>query len=411
MLSWEYPPRIIGGISRVVYHLSQKLGKSNNEVHVVTCHENGTQEMERDDFVFVHRVRAYDVKPVNFIEWALQLNYSLIELCVKLINETGKFDIIHAHDWIVAFAARVLKNAYSIPLISTIHATEYGRNWGIHNETQKYISNVEWFLTYESWKVIVNSSHMKNEVIKVFNLPEDKIELIPNGIDIDKFKAYKRNFNFRRKYAHDYEKIIFYVGRIVNEKGVHILLDAVPKVLSNFYNAKFIIAGKGPQLDYLKNKAIATGVSNKIFFTGYISDEELLQLYKCVDVAVFPSLYEPFGIVALEGIVAEVPIVVSDTGGLGEIVEHGVDGMKCIAGNADSLASCILEILFNPKKAEKLKKNALLKIKKYYNWDVLSKQTEAVYKKVLDEERRSCCGAKAIMTNLAVKDGQFNTLN
>ncbi|HHV59910.1 MAG TPA: glycosyltransferase family 4 protein [Clostridiaceae bacterium] len=400
MLSWEYPPRIVGGISRVVYHLSQKLGEAGNEVHVVTCREQNTPAIEKDSNVYVHRVHTYDVKPGNFVDWVLHFNFTIIEHCIKMINETGKFDIIHAHDWIVAFAARVLKNAYFMPLACTIHATEYGRNWGIHNETQKYISNVEWFLTYESWKVIVNSNYMKEEVIRVFNLPWDKIELVPNGIDINKFAGIEKDMNFRRRYAHDSEKIIFYVGRIVNEKGVGVLLDSVPMVLSAYKGAKFIISGKGPQLDYLKTKASAMGVSQNIYFTGYISDEDLLRLYKCVDIAVFPSLYEPFGIVALEGMAAGVPIVVSDVGGLGEIVEHGVNGLKCIAGNANSLACSILEILFNPQKGEVMKNNALKKVRAHFTWDIISRQTQKVYQKILDERKRTNWVIKPIMSEL-----------
>lgn len=388
MLSWEYPPRIVGGISRVVHDLAQKLGEQGNEVHVVTCWEEGTCEIEKDKNVFVHRVHTYDVNPNNFIDWVLQLNFSLLERSIRILNEKGKADIIHAHDWIVAFAAKVLKHSYSIPLISTIHATEHGRNWGIHNDVQRYISSVEWWLTYESWKVIVNSNYMNNEVKNLFQLPEDKTRVIPNGIDINKFSGYKKDYNFRRKFALDNEKIVFFVGRLVNEKGAHILLDAVPKVLKYYYDAKFVIAGKGPQFDYLRGKAMEMNISHKVYLTGYVSDEDLCKLYKCADIAVFPSLYEPFGIVALEGMVANVPVVVSDTGGLGDIVRHGVDGMKCYTGNSNSLADCILEILFNPDKAELMKKNALEKVKRIYNWDIISQQTMDVYREVVEESSK-----------------------
>jgi glycosyltransferase involved in cell wall biosynthesis len=385
MLSWEYPPRIIGGISRVVHDLAQKLGERDNEVHVVTCWEPGTLELEKDKNVFVHRVHTYDINANNFIDWVLHLNFMLVGHSIKLINETGPFDIIHGHDWIVAFAACTLKNAYSIPLVATIHATEYGRNSGIHNDTQRYISNVEWWFTYESWRVIVNSEYMKNEVKYVFQLPEDKIRVVPNGVDIYKFKGHERDYNFRRNYAADHEKMVFFVGRLVNEKGAQVLIDAIPKVLSAYNDVKFVIAGKGPQLDYLRGKAMAMNISQKVYFTGYVSDEDLLKLYKCADIAVFPSLYEPFGIVALEGIVADVPVVVSDTGGLGEIIYHGVDGMKSYTGSPESLADSILEILHNPQKSEEMRKRALEKVNRIYNWDVISRQTADVYSEIIKE--------------------------
>ena len=400
MLSWEYPPRIVGGISRVVHGLAQKLGERGNEVHVITCWEMGTKEFEKDKEVYIHRIHSYDVTPNNFVDWVLQLNFSLIEHSIKLINETGKFDIIHAHDWIVAFAARVLKHSYFTPLISTIHATEYGRNCGIHDDTQRYINNIEWWMAYESWRIIVNSEYMKGEVKHVFRVPEDKIDIIPNGVDLNKFDGYEKDMNFRRKYAEDNEKIIFFVGRLVNEKGVHVLIDSVPKVLQYYNGAKFIIAGKGPQLEHLKAKANYMGVSHKVYFTGYIKDEELLKIYKCADVAVFPSLYEPFGIVALEGMVANVPVVVSDTGGLSGIVEHGVNGMKSYTGNANSLADSILEILHNPEKAEKMKENALKKVHSIYNWKVITDKTIEVYKGIINESEKSNWSVPIMKNNL-----------
>ncbi|NSW91513.1 MAG: glycosyltransferase family 4 protein [Firmicutes bacterium] len=386
MLSWEYPPRIIGGISRVVYNLAQKLGEGGNEVHVVTCWESGAKEEEFDYYVHVHRVHTCEIDASSFINWVQQMNFSLLERAVKLINEKGKVDIIHAHDWLTAFAAKALKHIYMIPLVSTIHATEAGRNQGIHNDVQRYINSVEWWLTYESWRVIVNSKFMKDEVKNTFQLPEDKIRVIPNGVNLDKFKNYSKDSQFRRNYAMDNEKIVFFVGRLVNEKGAHILINAAPKIIHYYNNVKFVIAGKGPQLEYLRKIADEMNISHKIYFTGYISEDELAKLYKCADVAVFPSLYEPFGIVALEGMLANVPVVVSDAGGLGEIVEHGIDGMKSYAGNSNSLADSILEVLFNPEKAEEMKKKAMKKVHLMYNWDIITSQTLDVYKEVVDTE-------------------------
>ncbi|HOJ10231.1 MAG TPA: glycosyltransferase family 4 protein [Clostridiales bacterium] len=385
MLSWEYPPRIVGGIARVVYNLAQKLGEQGNEVHIVTWKEKNDvneAEDEKDEKVFVHRTNIYDIAPGNFIDWVLHMNFSLLERSIGLFNEIGEFDIIHAHDWLTAFTARALKHSYKAPLVSTIHATEAGRNSGIHNEVQSYINSVEWWLTYESWRVIVNSRYMFYEVKNNFQLPEDKIRIIPNGVNLKKFDNFSRDMQFRNNYAMSNEKIVFFVGRIVNEKGVHILIDAIPKILCHYYDVKFVIAGKGPELDYLHGKVCAMNIEHKVYFTGYISEEVLGKLYKCADIAVFPSLYEPFGIVALEGIMANVPIVVSDAGGLGEIVEHGVDGLKFYSGNPSSLADCILEILFNPEKAEIMKKKALDKVRNIYNWDSIADQTFEVYREI-----------------------------
>ena len=120
----------------------------------------------------------------------------------------------------------------------------------------------------------------------------------------------------------DNEKIILFMGRLVYEKGVQHLISAMPKILQNYHDAKLIIAGKGGMLDQLKAEVEHLGLGNKVYFTGYMDHKSLCKLYKCADVSVFPSTYEPFGIVALEAMLAENPIVVSDIGGLNEIVQH-----------------------------------------------------------------------------------------
>ena len=388
MLTWEYPPRIVGGISKVVYDLAQKLGERGEEVHVITYCEGDSKEFEKDKFVYVHRVRLPNMLTFDFIQWVYHLNISMIEYLVGLINKIGKFDIVHAHDWLVAYSAVTIKNSYCIPLVTTIHATENGRNNGIYNDLQRYISSVEWWATYQSYKVIVNSCYMQREVERVFSLPPDKVEIINNGICTDKFKGYDYDINFRRKYACDYEKIILFVGRLVNEKGVSILIDAMPKIISNFNDAKLVIVGKGNEREFLEKKAYDLGVLNKIYFTGYISEQDLKMLYKCVDVAVYPSLYEPFGIVALEAMLAGVPTVVSDVGGLGEIISYNQDGKKCYVGCSNSLADCVLDILKNPAFAEQLVINARNKVLDKFNWDILVEKYQKVYEEIISKSRQ-----------------------
>ncbi len=384
MLSWEYPPRIIGGISRVVYDLAQNLGEAGNDVHVLTCWEPYTQEYEIDKNVTVHRVHVYNNPSSTFVEWVMQLNFAMVEYAVKLL-QNGEFDIVHAHDWLVAYASRVLKHSYNIPVISTIHATEYGRNNGIHTDISRTINNIEKWLMGESDSLIVNSKYMKDELISVFNINSDKIRVISNGVDLNKFDNTFKDLDFRKNYASPNEKIVFYVGRLVNEKGVHVLLNAIPKILHEFNDVKFVIAGKGPCLNNLIELSHELNVNEKIYFTGFVSEEVLLNLYMCSDIAVFPSTYEPFGIVALEGMVAGIPVVVSDAGGLNEIVNHKEDGMKFYSGNSNSLADCILELLKNHELSEKICNAALEKVQKLYNWNNISKTISDEYRYVISQ--------------------------
>ena len=383
MLTWEYPPRIVGGIARVVHDLSKRLIKDGHDVTVVTYRDGETPYYENDKGVEVYRVDNYMIRPNNFIDWIMQLNFNLVAKASEIIAKEGKFDVIHAHDWLVANAAKTLKHAYDIPLVCTIHATEAGRNSGIHDETQRYINDTEWMLTYESTEVIVNSNFMKGHVQSLFGLPFDKIDVIPNGINLTNFNGIERDYDFRRQYAADNEKIILYMGRLVYEKGINHLISAMPKILQNYNDSKLIIAGKGGMLDELRAQADAMGLGNKVYFTGYLNAKQVQKMYKCADIAVFPSTYEPFGIVALEAMLAGVPTVVSDVGGLNEIVEHGITGMKSYAGNSNSIADSILTLLYDHQLASKVVKNAKAQVKELYNWNKIAQDTHFTYQKAI----------------------------
>ena len=355
-----------------------------DRVTVVTYRDNAdVPEYENDKGVNVYRVDNYMIHPNNFIDWIMQLNFNMLSKATEIINKEGGFDVIHAHDWLVTYAAKSLKNAYDIPIVATIHATEAGRNSGIHDETQRYINDTEWLLTYEATEVIVNSNYMKNEIQRLFGLPFDKINVIPNGINLSNFTGIESEYGFRRQYAMDNEKIILYVGRLVYEKGVQHLIAAMPKILSNYNDAKLIIAGRGGMMDELRAEASNLGLNDKIYFTGYLNSKQVQKMYKCADVAVFPSTYEPFGIVALEAMLAGVPTVVSDVGGLDEIVTHGVDGMKSYAGNANSIADSVTALLYDHQLATNVSKKAKQKVKDQFNWEKIAQDTHFTYEKAI----------------------------
>ncbi len=383
MLTWEYPPRIVGGISRVVYDLSGRLIKDGHEVTVITYREGNAPYFEIDKGVKVYRVDNYMISPNNFIDWVMQLNFNMLAKAGEIISKDGKFDIIHAHDWLVAYSAKALKDAYDIPMCATMHASESGRNNGIHDETQKYINDTEWMLTYEATEVIVNSNYMKREMQRLFGLPFEKISVIPNGINMNMYNGIEKDYDFRRRFASDNEKIIMCAGRLVYEKGFQHLISAAPKILSGYNDSKFIISGKGGMLDELKAQVDYLGINNKVYFTGQLSYKELCKMYKIADVAVFPSTYEPFGMVAIEAMYAGVPTVVSDIGGLNEIVEHGVDGMKTYAGNPNSIADSVLALLYDHRLAENVSKNAKIKVKNIYNWNKIAQDTHFIYQKTI----------------------------
>jgi len=383
MLTWEYPPRIVGGIARVVHDLSKRLIKDGHDVTVVTYRDGDTPYYENDKGVKVYRVDNYMIKPNNFIEWIMQLNFSMVAKASEIIAKEGKFDVIHAHDWLVANSAKTLKHSFDIPMVSTIHATESGRNSGIHDDTQRYINDTEWMLTYESTEVIVNSNFMKGHIQGLFGLPFDKINVIANGINLTNFNGIDRDYEYRRQFAADNEKIILYIGRLVFEKGVQHLISSMSKILEAYQDVKLVIAGKGGMFDELRAQTEYMGISDKVYFTGYLNGKDVQRMYKCADVAVFPSTYEPFGIVALEAMLAGVPTVVSDIGGLNEIVDHGVTGMKSYAGNSNSIADSILSLLYDQQLNAKVSKNAKAKVKELYSWNKIAQDTHFTYQKAI----------------------------
>lgn len=383
MLAWEYPPRIIGGLARVVWALSKELSETGVEVHVVTADHPGTPEYELDGKVHVHRVKTQTDTTPDFITWVSRLNIGLLQYAIKLHLEKP-FDVVHAHDWMVTDSAWVMKSALGIPLVSTIHATEQGRMGGLHSDMQRYVNQMEWRLTFESWKVIVNSHHMREELNHLFNVPADKIVMIPNGTDPSHFEFEFDGRQLRSSLAYEHQKIVLYVGRLVNEKGVQVLLQSAPLVLQHYPGTQFIVVGTGYFMEELKAIAMRLKVDHNVKFMGYVGDDELVRLFKIADVVAIPSLYEPFGIVALEGMAAGVPVVVSDVGGLTDFVAHMETGITTYAGNPQSLAWGIMEVLRHPDLAERLKANALSSVKNVYNWKVIAQKTMGVYQEVID---------------------------
>jgi glycosyltransferase involved in cell wall biosynthesis len=385
VLAWEFPPRIVGGISRHVAELYPELVQMGHEIHLLTVEFGLAPHYEVVEGIHVHRVPVGGSN--DFFHWVGKMNDSMGQHGGKLLQEEAPFDIIHAHDWLVADAAIALKHLFNIPLVVTIHATEFGRCNGLHSDTSHYINNKETELVREAWRVIVCTNYMRLEVERVLHCHWDNIDVVYNGIRRDRPPIL--NFDpasFRRFFAADQEKIIYYVGRMSYEKGVELFLNAAPKVIWEMEGrAKFVIIGGG-NTDHLKRQAWNLGIWHKCYFTGFMSDADLARFRAIANCSVFPSLYEPFGIVALESFAAHVPAVVSDTGGLPEVVRHGKTGIVTQTGSADSIASGILEVLKNPERSKELTANAYQDLEARFNWTKLAQQTEAVYGRVLHEQ-------------------------
>jgi glycogen(starch) synthase len=397
MLSWEFPPRIIGGIARHVGELSCALAATGVTVDVVTAHHAGAPELEiipsGEGEVRVLRARPNPVNPLDFISDIHQLNFLLLE---RILGEGEvSYDLVHAHDWLVTFAARTLKHSQRLPLVATIHATEAGRNQGIHTPLQSYIHSLEWLLTYDAWRVICCSQATSGELTSGLQVPADKVCVVPNGVDPARLQCADRPKElaaFRARWAGSREKIVLFVGRLVREKGVEVLIEAMPEVIAAHPEAKLVVAGGGWQ-GHLRERAAGLGLGHKVAFTGFLPEEDLPRLYAVADVVALPSLYEPFGIVALEAMAAGVPLVTSDIGGFREVVRHRQTGLQTWANNPHSLAWGINLVLSDPALANRLRRAARREVEQRFQWDGIARQTLAIYQEVVSQSERAAAPA------------------
>jgi len=379
MLTWEYPPQVVGGLARHVHALSRELVGLGHRVFVLTRGAEGLPAESVQDGVWVRRVHPYFQDPKDFRLWVAHLNFALLEAGVDLMRTLGSDVIVHAHDWLTAFAARGLKNLFQAPLVATIHATEHGRNGGIHDAGQQYINDVEWWLTYEAWRVVVCSQSMRREVQDLFGLADEKVTVIPNGVDLR--DPPREGAPPRERFAAPDEHLLIHVGRLVPEKGAAVLIRALPLLLDR-YRVRLVISGVGPYREELVRLAADLGVSDRVLFAGWLPDEVIQHLYRMADVAVVPSLYEPFGIVALEAMAAGTPLVVSDVGGLGEIVTDGETGLKVPPGRPRALAEAIGMLLSHRRAARRMAAAARQRVAERYTWPAVARTTARLYDEV-----------------------------
>lgn len=401
MLSWEYPPRIVGGISPHVFDLSKELVKLGIELHVITKSTPMAPDEEIEPSgVHVHRVHL-DETPNDFLH-EIQLLNKATEDRVRLLLEDwrpgGQPTLFHAHDWLSLDAARTLKYEYKLPIVATLHATEWGRHGGIFSDASRYIAEQEYWLTYEAWRLIVCSDFMRGEAVRLFNCPYNKVDVVYNGVEPTKFQfdwADDDREKLRRQYAPNGERIVIYVGRFVREKGIQVLLNSAHSILAEFPDTRFLIVGGGAR-DRFEKFVEWSGLRDNVIFAGFRANRGLHELYRVADVAVFPSLYEPFGIVALEGMAAGIPVVSSDAGGLKEIVKHGETGLTSFASDPASLSWAIRECLRDPAKSQKMAQTAQERLVEDFAWPDLAKRTNQIYEQVWSEFLDSYWAAETV---------------
>ncbi len=386
LLTWEYPPNIVGGLARHVYGLSRSLAKDQCEVYVITAKHPNSADYEVVDQVHVFRVNPLHEQEPNFLTWIAGLNLAMMTKASELFKQ-HQFNLIHAHDWLVGTAALLIKKQHNVPMLATIHSTEHGRNNGIYTETQTFIHEKERQLIAGADQIIVCSEYMKNEIGKLFFRNTDDLAIIANGVDFEvaqpNQKAVVAGIPIDQQ-----RRLIFSVGRIVKEKGFDTIIEAVPTLINNYPDLYFIIAGKGPMLEQYHQLVNEKGLQHHIYFIGFINDELKAQLFNQCELAIFPSLYEPFGIVALESMAFGKPTIVAKTGGLTDIIDHRKTGLFMMPGDRDSLIKGVELLLTQKDLALTMGKNAQTVVLTEYSWDKIAKETKKIYEK--------CCKVKKL---------------
>ncbi len=379
MLSWEYPPLVVGGIAAHVDGLARAMQRAGHEVVVWSLYHPG----EPDD-VLVDGVRVMRADPAlpwlpddDLVARMASANHQLVQLTAQLGD--WRPEVIHAHDWLVAWAGDTLKTLLDVPMVATIHATERGRHGGhLPPGLPGTINSIEWWLTYQAREVIACSRFMVREVIHSFELPAEKVHLVPNGIDTERWQVADTSPPPER------EPLVVAWGRIQYEKGFQILARAMGELRLRVPGVRCVIAGRGTYLPELQTQIDMEGVSDIVQLAGFVPDGELHKMLQRAACVVIPSLYEPFGIVALEGMAAGAPTFVARTGGLAEIVEGTNAGMLFEPGNHHELADRIAEVVADPAAAARMRTNAAALLAKTYTWGAIAAETVQVYRTALD---------------------------
>lgn len=380
LLSWEYPPVVVGGLSRHVFELSRHLAL---EGHSVTVYTRGHPDAPPDETLDGVRIARADGFPPpvpieDLVPWTLAFNIALISRAMPDLVEDPP-DILHAHDWLVAYGGVVLKGVCSLPLVATIHATEHGRHGGrLPGPTQRLVHSVERWLVSEAERVITCSAFMRDEVVGALGADEERLDLIPNQVDLAPFSPPAPSL--RPELWPGERPLILFAGRLEYEKGVQTALDALPEIERRVPGVGLIIAGDGTYRRSLEARAASLGLDGQVRFEGFVDESRLRALYRSADLTIVPSLYEPFGLVTLEAMASGTPLVVAEVGGLREIVQHGVTGLRFRPGDARGLARAATKVLRDPALGARLAREARSALAARGSWRAAAARTADSYR-------------------------------
>ena len=381
MLSWDFPPRSTGGIAAQVSGLSAALAADGHDVVVLTVADRPAElEAKPPEGVRVLRtlVDLPWLPPVETVTCTASANHAVTKLGSRFTGELAGWepDVVHGHDWQLGWAADSLAARYGVPFVLTMHGTERVRHGGqlpLGHPTD--INSIEWWLAFQADRMIAPTQFIVEQLVTGFELDVDHIAHIPNGIDPSLWRPQGAALGPTRQR----DPLVVSWGRVQYEKGFQILARAIHALRARVPDVHSVIAGRGSYLPELQTQIDVEGVSDLIELPGFVADAELRSLVHRAGCVVIPSLYEPFGIVALEALAAGAPLIVARTGGLAELVVGTHAGVTFEPGNPDDLADAIEQVLTNNELSTILVANARDLVERKYAWGAIARATVGVY--------------------------------
>jgi glycosyltransferase involved in cell wall biosynthesis len=401
MFGWEFPPHNSGGLGTACLGLTRALSNHNVDITFVLPKK---MDVSSDECTFVFA--DVGTKPMKVIShnsllypYITESQYDSIfaeqkisaygkslweevqmyGLRARQIAENEQFDIIHAHDWLSFVAGMEAKHVSGKPLVVHVHATEFDRTGG--RGVNQLVYDIERAGMEQADEVLAVSQYTKDIIVNHYGINPDKVHVVHNGIDLqdhyiapdedpqDQILALKE-MGF---------KIVLYVGRITMQKGPDYFIKAAKKVLEHSSNVIFIIAGSGDMERQIIDEAVSLGISDKIFFTGFLRGKELSKIYKSADLYVMPSISEPFGITPLEAMAHGTPVMVSKQSGVSEVLAHA---LKVDFWDIDEMANQILASLRYDALSQTLQENGRREVSTI-TWDKAADKCISSYSRLL----------------------------
>ncbi|MBN2094863.1 MAG: glycosyltransferase family 4 protein [Candidatus Aenigmarchaeota archaeon] len=407
---WEYPPLLVGGLGTYAAEMVPKLEAAGNEIDVFTLNDGTLRTNERVSDIGIHRPLI--LEGTNFLKlvlnedlkaWGEHLTffnkifaYNYLS-ATKLVNEMLKkrvYDLVVINDWLSAPAGIMIKQTTDIPVVFHVHSTEQQR---VGNGSQT-IKNIERDMAEKSDMIITVSYSMKDHLISL-GYPEKKINVVWNGCNPDYYSTDNVNWGLvkalkERYFIEEDEKVVLFVGRLTEVKGVRNLVLGFPEVLKEHPKAKLVILGKGEQYEELVGLVKKMRIEDRVKIRSeFVPEDERIAHYAMADLCVFPSTSEPFGIVSLEAMCLARPLVVGASGISGfreQVVNYGDEqtGIHIDGRNPSDIAWGINEILKDNRKAALMGEFGRKRAEDIFNIDKVSSDTLYLYRKAVESKSR-----------------------